>query len=163
MSYSFNIPYKRVATDQRGDFSRSVRYVPIIDTTLEYNKKRLQGTFDSVVDSGADYCVFPAEYGVSIGVDIEKGKRLPTHGVGGREILYFHTIRGIVNIEGEFFQFKCFAGFSRKMNQRGVGLLWRKGFFNLFSKVTFNEDKRNLHLVGEGSKPNEFKLGGPLF
>ena len=72
MSYTFNIPYKRVKTDQRGDFSRSVRYVPIIETTLEFNQKRLQGTFDSVVDSGADYCVFPSEYGMLIGLDIEK-------------------------------------------------------------------------------------------
>ena len=135
MSYSFNIPYKRVANERRGDFPQSVRYVPIIDTTLEYNRKRLQGTFDSVVDSGADYCVFPAEYGVSIDINIENGKHLPTHGIGGREILYFHTIKVIVNMEGESFHFKCFAGFSSKMNQRGVGLLGRKGFFNLWEKI----------------------------
>ena len=66
-------------------------------------------------------------------------------------------------MEGEFFHFKCFAGFSRRMNQRGVGLLGRKGFFNLFSKVTFNEEKRDLRLSGEGSKPTKFRLGGPLF
>ena len=52
-------------------------------------------------------------------------------------------------IEKEAWEFPCFAGFSRKMNHKGVGLLGRKGFFNLFKRIEFVENERNLILAAE--------------
>ena len=120
-------------------------------------------TFDALVDSGADYCVFPVDYGILIGLDVEKGNLLPTHGVGGKEMLYFHNVKVIVKLGDDCYEFICQAGFSKRMNQRGVGLLGRKGFFSLFNRVIFEENKRNLILEAEDLIVSKFKHGGPLF
>jgi len=51
----------------------------------------------------------------------------------------------------EAWEFPCFAGFSRKMNHKGVGLLGRQGFFNLFKRIEFLENKRKLILTAEAA------------
>ena len=145
----------------RGDFSPQIKYSPIVPTVLENKINRLDFSFDSIIDSGADYCVFPLQIGEMIGLNIGLGKRLPTYGVGGQETLFFHDIKVTLVIEGEAWTFKCFAGFSRKMNHKGVGLLGRQGFFNLFTKIEFLENQRKLILVAE--EDNGLKDGGLLF
>lgn len=123
-------------------------------TVLENKGKRLDFSFDSIIDSGADYCVFPSQLGELIGLNVGLGKRLPTYGVGGQETLFFHHIKCTFIIGSEAWDFSCLAGFSRKMNHKGIGLLGRQGFFNLFKKVEFLEGQRKLILTAEG---------GPLF
>ena len=150
MSRIFTIPYKKIHIPSRGDFPAQVKYTPIVTTVLENKTNRLDFSFDSIIDSGADYCVFPSQLGELIGLNIELGKRLPTYGVGGQETLYFHDIKITLIIEGEAWGFPCFAGFSRKMNYKGVGLLGRRGFFNLFKGVEFLENQRKLILTAEG-------------
>ncbi len=87
-----------------------------------------------------------------IGLNVELGKRLPTYGVGGQEILYFYDIKVTLIIKGESWSFPCFAGFSKKMNYKGVGLLGRQGFFNLFKNVEFLENQRKLILTAENGQ-----------
>ena len=145
------IPYKRFAIPSRGDFSARVKYAPVISTILENKTSRLAFSFDCIVDSGADYCVFPAHLGELIGLNVELGERLPMYGIGGRETLYFHHIKIIMIIENQALEFKCFAGFSKKMNLKGFGLLGRQGFFNLFKKIEFLENQRELVLSPENS------------
>ena len=154
MNRTFNIPYKKIHIPSRGDFPSQVKYSPIVTTVLETEAKRLDFSFDSIIDSGADYCVFPSQLGTLIGLNVELGKRLPTYGVGGQETLYFHHIKITLFMGGEPWEFPCFAGFSRKMNHKGVGLLGRQGFFNLFKKILFLENQRRLILTSES---------GPLF
>ena len=149
MSHTFTIPYKKIHIPSRGDFPAQVKYSPIVATVLENKTSRLEFSFDSIIDSGADYCVFPSQLGELIGLNVELGKRLPTYGVGGQEILHFHQIKVVVIIQTEAWEFKCFAGFSKKMNYKGVGLLGRQGFFNLFSKIEFLENQRELILTTE--------------
>ena len=163
MSYTFTIPYKKIVIPSRGDFPAQVKYSPIAPTVLENKNHKLDFSFDSIVDSGADYCVFPSQLGELIGLDVELGRKLPTYGVGGLEILYFHDIKVILIIQGKPWEFKCLAGFSRKMNHKGVGLLGRRGFFNLFSKIEFLENQRELTLTAEGENPFHLRHGGPLF
>jgi hypothetical protein len=150
LNYTFAIPYKKIHIPPRGDFPAQVKYSPIVTTVLENKGNRLDFSFDSIIDSGADYCVFPSQLGELIGLNVELGKKLPTYGVGGQEILYFHHIKITLIIEGEAWEFPCFAGFSRKMNYKGVGLLGRQGFFNLFERVEFLESQRKLILTAEG-------------
>lgn len=154
MNPTVTIPYKKIQIPSRVDFPAQVKYSPIVATVLENKGKRLDFSFDSIIDSGADYCVFPSQFGELIGLNVELGKRLPTYGVGGQETLYFHHIKVALIIEKEAWEFPCFAGFSRKMNHKGVGLLGRQGFFNLFKKIEFVENKRKLNLSVEA---------GPLF
>ena len=105
------------------------------------------------MDSGADFCVFPARFGELIGIDIKKGELKPSFGVGGMESLYFHHIKVGLIIKGDIWKFSCYAGFSTKMNVKGTGLLGRNGFFDLFEEVSLNQNKRmfKLKLADDGS------------
>ena len=115
--------------------------------------------FPSIVDSGADYCIFPANIAEDVGLDIEKGKKLPMHGIGGEEFIYFHKLKVFVDIEDATWQFDCPVGFSRGMSPKGVGYLGRSGFFDLFKMVSFMEEDHKVVLTTEGDKPSAFKMG----
>lgn len=125
----------------------------MVRTTLELNKKILNFNFLSIIDSGADHCVFPAAYGEQIGLDIEKGLYVPAGGVGGRDDWYFHDILVWVNIEAQAWHWKCRAGFSRGMDKLGIGLLGRLGFFELFEEITFDQGNRTVKLKCQGQRP----------
>ena len=51
-----------------------------------------------------------------------------------------------VVIQEQTWQFNCEAGFAASLNDMGVGFLGRKGFFELFEEVAFNEHKREFRL-----------------
>jgi len=74
---TFTIPYKKIHIPSRGDFPAQIKYSPIVATVLESKTNRLDFSFDSIIDSGADYCVFPSQLGELIGLNVELGKRLP--------------------------------------------------------------------------------------
>lgn len=77
MNPTFTIPYKKIHIPSRGDFPAQIKYSPIVATVLESKTNRLDFSFDSIIDSGADYCVFPSQLGELIGLNVELGKRLP--------------------------------------------------------------------------------------
>lgn len=80
-------------------FPAKVMYSPRLRTFLSYKGKRQDVSFHSIIDSGADYCVFPAKFGESIGLDLTKGDHFPSYGVGGKDILYFHNIQINIGID----------------------------------------------------------------
>jgi hypothetical protein len=85
--------------------------------------------YHALVDSGADYCIFHAEIGELIGLNIKTGKKLHVSGIGGEKAgAYFHTI--IMEVGG--WKYKCYAGFSYKIETMPYGILGQSGFFNLF-------------------------------
>ncbi len=127
-------------------------FSPRVLTTLEFNKNRGNFYFPSVVDSGADYCTFPAAFGQRLGIDITSGLRMGTVGVGGGDDLYFHTIKVLVVIEQQAWHFDCFAGFSSSMDNLGLGLLGRHGFFELFEEVTFDQKNKIFKLKVPGDR-----------
>ena len=147
----------------RGTFPAKVMYSPRLRTFLSYKGTRQDVSFHSIIDSGADYCVFPAKFGESIGLDLTKGDHLPSYGVGGKDILYFHNIQINIVIEGDSWEFDCFAGFSSRLDERGVGFLGRHGFFELFEEVTFNQNKQKIILSGDGKKPTKLRQVEPFF
>jgi hypothetical protein len=130
-------------------------YSPMLEAFLYYRKHETNFSFRCVVDSGADFCVFPAKFGELLGINIQKGRDVVSFGVGGRETLYFHTIKVGVLVNNQIWKFECNAGFSIKMNPKGVGLLGRNGFFDLFDEITFDQNKRILYLIGEGTRSFE--------
>ena len=109
--------------------------------------------FPSVVDSGADYCTFPAVFGERLGINIQSGLRMATVGLGGGDDLYFHNLKVMVVIENQAWSFECFAGFSRSMDNLGLGLLGRHGFFELFEEVIFEQRSRVFKLKVSGDRP----------
>ena len=116
-------------------------YSPRLPTALEYKNVRSQFYFASVVDSGADYCVFPANFGERLGINIKSGNPTPMSGFGGKGHCFYHPVKVLVVIDKRIWRFKCFAGFSEQMDELGIGLLGRHGFFELFEEVIF--DQRN--------------------
>ena len=127
MSYQFTFPYTKKEIPPKGDFPVRVRYVPLLKTFLSYNKK-LSLIFPSIVDSGADYCIFPANIAEDVGLDIEQGKKLPMHGIGGEDLIYFHKVKVFVDIEDGTWQFDCPVGFSRGMSRKALAILGGQDF-----------------------------------
>ena len=74
-----------------------------------------------------------------IGLDVYDGKPISTFGIGGKEILYFNKVTVEVIINDQSWKFECRAGFSTKLNTKGIGFLGRDGFFDLFQEVVFNQ------------------------
>lgn len=128
-------------------------YSPRVSTALEFNNSRSNFMFPSVVDSGADYCTFPAVFGERLGINIQNGIKMATAGLGGGDDLYFHNIKVLVVIENQAWSFDCFAGFSRSMDNLGLGLLGRHGFFELFEEVIFEQKNRVFKLKVSGERP----------
>jgi len=52
-----------------------------------------KGNFMCLVDSGADYCYFPALVGEALDIDVKGGKKRESKGITGTPFTaYFHTI-----------------------------------------------------------------------
>ena len=144
LSY-ITVPYRKVQIPAQGDAPAKIIHVPVLKTTLFY-KNKLLFDFDSVVDSGADFCVFPAKVGTAIGLDVYEGENIITNGIGGKETLYFHKVKVEVVIKDAPWVFECRAGFSTKLNTKGIGLLGRDGFFDLFQEVSFSQKVKMFRL-----------------
>jgi hypothetical protein len=83
----------------------------------------------SLIDSGADVCLFHSDIGRMLGIDIEAAPELAFQGVSGvREVAYLHrvdlVVRGLNSITLD-------VGFTNSM-AAGTGLLGQHGFFEQF-------------------------------
>jgi hypothetical protein len=83
----------------------------------------------SLVDSGADVCLFHSDIGRMLGIEIEAAPELAFQGVSGvREVAYLHRVnlevRGLSSITLD-------VGFTNSM-AAGTGLLGQRGFFEQF-------------------------------
>ncbi len=92
----------------------------------------------SLVDSGADLCLFHSDIGRLIGIDVETGSELAFQGVSGAKAsAYLHrvslTVRGLSNITLD-------VGFTDSMAV-GTGLLGQQGFFEQFH-INFQLDQK---------------------
>lgn len=100
--------------------------------------------YEVLVDSGADLCLFHAEMGELLGLDIAKGKPREVFGVGGKASLYYlHTI----DIEVGGWSYKVEAGFMPSVSGRVMryGLVGQRGFFEAFI-VRFDKVKEEIEL-----------------
>ena len=84
----------------------------------------------SLVDSGADVCLFHSDIGRMLGIEIETAPQLSFQGISGaREVAYLHrvglAVRGLNAITLD-------VGFTNSM-AAGTGLLGQRGFFEQFS------------------------------
>lgn len=83
----------------------------------------------SLVDSGADVCLFHSDIGRMLAIEIEAAPELAFQGVSGvREVAYLHrvelVVRGLNSIPLD-------VGFTNSM-AAGTGLLGQRGFFEQF-------------------------------
>ena len=140
------IPYKKIQILAQGDTPAKTVYAPILRTTLYHKNDKRLFLVDCLVDSGSDFCIFPADTGELIGLDVYEGKNVTTYGIGGKETLYFHNVKVEVIIKDEPWIFECRAGFSTKLNAKGIGFLGRDGFFDLFQEVSFSQKVKMFRL-----------------
>ena len=109
-------------------YSNSI-FRPVIPIKLK--NKDLEIGYEILVDSGADICIFDAQMGEIIGIDVKKGKPMEVFGVGGKASVYYLHKVGIV-VGGHKYDIE--AGFMPNV-AGGVmpyGIVGQKGFFDIF-------------------------------
>lgn len=95
-----------------------------------------------LVDSGADFCIFDAQIGEILGIDVEKGEPQPVSGItGATETYYVHAIT--IKVGG--WPFSIHAGFLPNIARLGYGVVGQRGFFDLFV-VKFDLVKEEIEL-----------------
>ncbi|MBI4356254.1 MAG: hypothetical protein HY597_07420 [Candidatus Omnitrophica bacterium] len=148
MSRLLPIPYTELPVPPSEAFPDvQKRDYPVLPVALSYQGRVTAFTFFAIIDSGADNCIFPAIVGRELGIPVEAGSKLLTTGVAGGGIAYFHQVRVLFRLDNGNYNFDCYAGFMPSLDQVGVGLLGRHGFFDLFEKVAFNNTARIVELT----------------
>jgi hypothetical protein len=103
--------------------------------TVSLNNGELStGQFLALVDTGADYCVFPADFAEPLGLNYEVLPSASVSGVGEDQQVRFSSVR--LELQG-FGEWKIYAGFSKLWNGRNLGMLGHLGFLERF-KITLD-------------------------
>jgi hypothetical protein len=134
-------PYLKLSLPQRSEFFGFAILKPIIPLKISVEGEELR--YAALIDSGADFCIFDAEIGEYLGLDIKSGKREEFGGIqerGGAEA-FLHNIT--INIGG--WNYKTVVGFSYDIAKHGFGILGQKGFFDIFV-VKFDLLKEEIEL-----------------
>ena len=113
---------------------------PIILIEVIYKRSSIK--HEVLIDSGADYCIFNAEIGEVLGIDIEKGDRLQFKGIDGvKQIGYSHRIG--INAKG--ITYNAIAVFSYDIADMSCGIVGQLYFFDHF-KINFDYQKASIVL-----------------
>ncbi len=116
---------------------------PIISIKVKGPSRTIK--YEVLVDSGADACIFHAELGELLGIDVENGRSGTLSGISGKEAQYFlHD----VEVQLGKFKTKIEVGFFSGISTHSApyGVVGHKNFFEFF-KITFDTKKENLKLV----------------
>lgn len=134
-------PYFKLSLPQHSEcFGWSI-LKPIVSVKISVGDKELH--YAALIDSGADFCIFDAEIGEYLGLDIQSGKQEEFGGIqekGGAKA-FLHQIK--LNIGG--WDYKTIVGFSYDIARHGFGILGQKGFFDIFV-VKFDLLKEEIEL-----------------
>jgi hypothetical protein len=115
-------------------------YRPVIPVSISAKQKIYPHIVNCLVDSGADYNLFPAAIGENLGLQVKAGEKFTHTGIANVNIdAYKHKV--ILFIGG----YKITTDVHFSYNHK-IPLLGRDGFFKFFKTVTFNEEKLQLKL-----------------
>lgn len=113
---------------------------PVIPIEIIYNK--ISVPYEVLIDSGADICIFDAQIGEILGIDIISGQKEEVWGITGfGEFYYLHPV--IIKVGG--WSYKIKAGFLPNIAKLGYGIVGQKGFFDLF-EIKFSHLKEEIEL-----------------
>ena len=115
---------------------------PIISVRLKVKDAVVD--YEALVDSGADICLFHADIGELLGIDITKGGPQEILGVGGKaSVYYLHRVA----VEVGSSSFEIEAGFMPSVSGHVMryGLVGQRGFFEKFI-VKFDLLKEEIEL-----------------
>jgi hypothetical protein len=126
MNYIFK--YKR---DEHG------MYRPFVKLVLRNGGR--EEACSALVDSGADYCLFPTRLIENLELSpADVLRRSETEGYGSEQGSKTQFWNLAISIE-EKISFTAAVGFSESQNQREWGVLGRNGFFDQFLQVCFHD------------------------
>lgn len=117
---------------------------PVIPIKVSSSSNTEGFGYEVLVDSGADLCIFHAEIGETLGINVKKGKPQEVFGIGGKaSIYYLHKVNIIVG----GWSYEIEAGFMPSVagNVMQYGVVGQRGFFDLFT-VKFNLSKSEIEL-----------------
>lgn len=134
--------YVKVPLPVKSDFFESSILKPIILSEISNGNSRTK--YAALIDSGADFCIFDAEIGEQIGLDVRSGKLERFGGIQVAEAseAFMHTV--VLTVGG--WDYKTTIGFSYGISRKGYGILGQKGFFDMFV-VKFDYLKEKIELI----------------
>lgn len=118
--------------------SKQFVYRPIMKISLGY--KELSLRFEALIDSGADFSIFPIEIAYRLNIPIKKAKKIYFSGVGGES---FEGIVANIIIEVDTEIIKTKAVFTEA--KENTGILGQRGFFDHFD-VNFKYKSRVIEI-----------------
>lgn len=114
---------------------------PIVPITLRYGNSS-PISYSILIDSGADICIFDAQIGQLLGIDIYSGEKGFVSGITGtREPYFIHEVK--LTIGGKSIVIK--AGFMFNPGSDWYGIVGQKGFFDQFT-VKFDYSKKEIEI-----------------
>ncbi len=113
---------------------------PVIVVEISYKDRSI--SYEVLVDSGADFCIFDAQIGELLGIDIADGEPQTVSGItGAAETYYVHTVT--IKVGG--WPYTAKVGFLPNIARLGYGVVGQKGFFDVFV-VKFDLIKEEIEL-----------------
>jgi Aspartyl protease len=114
---------------------------PLIPLRLGYGGTVSPNATDCLVDSGADYNLFPGWWAEEVGIPVAQGPAIELGGIGGNVVrAYRHAATLLVGQR----TISTTADFSY---DHDLPLLGRDGFFNHFTEVQFSEIDGLVRLI----------------
>lgn len=99
---------------------------PIIEVILKSETR--VGIFPSLIDSGADYCIFSLETAKLIGIKLKPKNKTTISGIGSTKVKgYWHEVE--LRIAGKVYTTQVIFA---KISDYGFGILGELGFFDHF-------------------------------
>ena len=113
---------------------------PVIPIEIIYKNRSIP--YEVLVDSGADFCIFDAQIGEILEIDITSGEQREVQGITGvGEYYYVHSVD--IKIGG--WQYSTKVGFLSQIAKMGYGVVGQNGFFDIFV-VKFDLIKEEIEL-----------------
>ncbi|MDP3974256.1 MAG: retropepsin-like aspartic protease [Candidatus Daviesbacteria bacterium] len=128
-------PYRKINL-QNPFNSKDFILRPIIPFSIKYNDRSLR--FEALIDSGADFNIFPFEIAKKLRINLKKSDELTFVGVGGN---FIDGIKADVILEMGSEKIKTKVVFAPIDN----GILGQYGFFDL-CKINFNLKKKIIEI-----------------
>ena len=129
---------------RRGDlfspFSKKQKLLrPIIPVSLKYKQHSIH--YEALIDSGADFCIFPTGIANKLGLDFKKAQKIYFSGATGEPVVGFVGKVALQIGETTSETKIVFTDLDEKM-----ALLGQHGFFELF-KIKFNFKQEEIEII----------------
>ncbi len=115
---------------------------PLVPVYLHGENISTESPYFALVDSGADYVLFPADLAIAVGIeDINTGEKGEIVGIAGQKAaVYYHNLE--LQIQGSDRKLPVEVGFSKEIYMPVLG----RSFFRHFRSVNFSEQQEEVEL-----------------